>query len=95
MKVLKGCECTGYKAMHKIHEIITQTPKDDSSCFNDVSSKFFQTAVAFDVKQQTASSISSHSVSIVTQAHNALDVPRRSRLHEMEACGRQRSRGRV
>ena len=74
--------------MHKTHEMITQTQKDDSSCFDDVMqlqalpdiAHSGLSAVALDVKkQQTANSteyirihpVRSHSVSIVTRAHNA------------------------
>ena len=72
--------------MHKTHEMITQTQKDDSSCFDDVMQLLPEiahsglSAVALDVKkQQTANSteyvrihpVRSHSVSVVTRAHNA------------------------
>ena len=90
------------KTMHKTHEMINQTQKDDSSCFDDVMqlqalpdiahSELY--AVALDVKKTANSTeyvrihpVRSHSVSVVTR--------RRSWLHEIEACRRQRPRGRV
>ena len=76
------------KAKHKTHQMITQTQKDDSSCFDDVMqlralpdiAHSGLSAVALDVKkQQTTNSteyvrihpVRSHSVSVVTRAHNA------------------------
>ena len=72
------------KAKHKTHEMIIQTQKDNSSCFDDVMqlqalpdiAHSGLSAVALDVKkQQTANSkqhrVRLHSVSVVTRAHNA------------------------
>ena len=70
------------KAMDKTHEMITQTQKDDSSCFDDVIqlqaapdiAHSGLSAVALDVKKKANSKqhrVRSHSVSVVTRAHNA------------------------
>ena len=71
------------KAKHKTHEMITQTQKDDSSCFDDVMqlqalpdiAHSGLSAVALDVKNSTEyvriHPVCSHSVSVVTRAHNA------------------------
>ena len=92
------------KTMHKTHEMITQTQKDDSSCFDDVRRhatpspsryRSLRTVCGRFRRQKTTNSteyvrihpVRSHSVSVVTR--------RRSWLHEIEACRRQRPRGRV
>ena len=76
------------KAKHKTHQMITQTQKDDSSCFDDVMqlqalpdiAHSGLSAIALDVKKQQAANsteyvrihpVRSHSVSVVTRAHNA------------------------
>ena len=72
--------------MHKTHQMITQTQKDDSSCFDDVMQlqvpsryRSLRTVYGRFRRQRTANSteyvrihpVRSHSVSVVTRAHNA------------------------